>query len=291
MSYIITAFDGLTLDEKCNGAEDVGGGEVAARCVTMAGGGLYDAWGGETAPRGLTTIAKKGDVVSTSAANFRTALNAIKAKIGKRGVLWRQWDDGTEEWCIARLTGESSSRTPGNILDLPVDLTFTMVSPVWYGKTINTVSGSFAGASATLSLPNDGNAPVANAVITLTSPASAPATITSLVVSKSGQTYFTWSGSLAAGQSLVIDCGAKSVKRAGINAYALVFSTSHTISDWLRLDPGANSVTFTVSPLGAVPIDGAAGMWMGLRTVPTYAAEYVPTADLGVSVSYYDGWM
>jgi hypothetical protein len=75
----------------------------------------------------------------------------------------------------------------------------------------------------------------------------------------------TWTGTLAVNTQLVIDFGAMSILNSGVNAYSgLVFSTSHKIDDWMRLDPGNNTITLTRTGGGA-------------------------TSE--VALSYYDGWV
>ena len=67
---------------------------------------------------------------------------------------------------------------------------------------------------------------------------------TSVSVYVTGVSYLTWAGTITDGQALVIDCGARTVKNNGVDAYSglTLHSTNHVIDDWLRLEPGNNSV-------------------------------------------------
>jgi hypothetical protein len=63
-----------------------------------------------------------------------------------------------------------------------------------------------------------------------------------------------------------VDCGLRSVKNNGVDAYSgFALNSGHAVADWLRLEPGANSVTITYS--------GNAD------------------ASATVTFSFYDGWM
>jgi hypothetical protein len=64
----------------------------------------------------------------------------------------------------------------------------------------------------------------------------------------------------------VVDCGARSIKNNGVDAYSgLTLNAGHTTAPWLRLAPGSNTVTITYS--------GNAD------------------ASATVTFSYYDGWV
>jgi hypothetical protein len=59
-----------------------------------------------------------------------------------------------------------------------------------------------------------------------------------------------WAGTggnaLAVGTQLVVDFGGMGITNNGVNAYGgLTLTTSHKIDDWLRLEPGNNSVIVT----------------------------------------------
>jgi hypothetical protein len=63
-----------------------------------------------------------------------------------------------------------------------------------------------------------------------------------------------------------VDCGQRSVKNNGVDAYSgLALNSGHTVADWLQIAPGANTITIT----------------------------YTGNADnsAGVTLSFYDGWM
>ena len=92
---------------------------------------------------------------------------------------------------------------------------------------------------------NGGNVRVANAILTLTAGAVA---ITQVKIAVSGVSEIQWDGTLTTGQQLVIDCGARSVKKVGVDAYSgFSLTANHKVDDWLRLEPGNNSVVVTLT--------------------------------------------
>jgi hypothetical protein len=164
----------------------------------------------------------------------------------------------------------------------PVDLTFDVVQPGWNGtghgapwllddgETLDTGLyldlddvwiPSVSGDSETFT--NAGNRTVTNAMLTIT--ASASATISNVRI-VCGDCDWTWTGTVAVSTSLTVDCGQRSIKNNGVDAYSgLALNVDHTVADWLRLEPGANTITIT----------------------------YSGNADnsAGVTLSFYDGWM
>jgi len=198
--------------------------------------------------------------------DLQAAFNRLKALRGKRDQLYRRQRDGTFEWAWARLVQVSSTQLPKHVLHLPVDLTFQVLPPLqWFGEHHGTGwffnqpdpiyfdSGRFFNEGddtvildvtpKTVVVTNGGNAVVRNAVITVTAGGTP---ITALNISKSGETDLSYSGTIPSGQSVVLDCGALSVKNNGFADYAhLAVGANHKIDGWLRLDPGINSIVVT----------------------------------------------
>lgn len=241
MPYKLSLFGSLTLPQY-EGANDVGAGQALASLVTLPGGGVFDSLGDGQAARGRRQIVKKGELVATSAANFRTQANALRAVLGKRDKLWREWDDGTDEWVYARLIGLDAERKTGNILDQEFTLTFDVLSPVWNCDT-QQFEIAVLSASGNLSAPNDGNVDVKNAVLTI-NPASS---VSGLVITMTG-VELKYNAAIGSTELLVIDFGAKSVQLDGADAFTdFELGTNHAIEDWLVLAPGSNTITLTFS--------------------------------------------
>lgn len=239
---------------------------IAARVgVVQTIGGAFDVYGDEDAPLDLpTTRSYRSIVLEETAAAWRTALDALRAQVGKRARLYRRAnDDDAVQWCIARLIQNPVQRVyqGGYIQD--VELIFQLWTS-WRGHdhtswTLDSGEildgglylddGGFvetmASSPHTIIVANGGNRRVDNAIITVTAGSSA---ITAVTVAKTGETDIDWSGTLASGNTLVIDCGAYTVKNAGVNAYTgFSLGGDHAISEWIRLDPGDNDITITFS--------------------------------------------
>ena len=103
-----------------------------------------------------------------------------------------------------------------------------------------------------INVPNGGNCTVINANITISVPAGGTP-ITNLVITVPGISSFAYSGTIAANTSLIIDCGAQSVMNNGIGdlAHFTLHPTAHLIDDWLRLEPGNNTMAVTLTGGGA----------------------------------------
>jgi hypothetical protein len=118
-----------------------------------------------------------------------------------------------------------------------------------------------ASSGATYILTNDGVLRQTDVTITITAGAASISNIRLRV----NNCDWTYSGTVAAGQALLVDCGAKSITNNTVDAYTgLTLNAGHTVADWIQVEPGNNTVTITYS--------GNAG------------------ADAVVTWDYYDAW-
>jgi hypothetical protein len=68
--------------------------------------------------------------------------------------------------------------------------------------------------------------------------------ITELGVSLAGKFDWHWTGSLAVGKDLIIDCGTKRITNDGADAYAgFALQAGHADNDWLPLDVGVSTIS------------------------------------------------
>jgi hypothetical protein len=110
----------------------------------------------------------------------------------------------------------------------------------------------------TPTITNGGNAVVSNAVLTLT---AGDVKISSVYfIHNVTNQQMVYSADIVAGKSLVIDCGAQTVKNNAVAAYAN-FVVNH--NRWLDLLPGTNALSVLIT-------GGGTGSTL--------------------SVSFYDGW-
>lgn len=261
MSYTIDRFGSIALP--CAAAEEpVGTAPSRSGLVTLPGG-YYDAYGSERAPREREIISRKAILHRSTPALLQAAYNELRAMRGVRSNLYMTQPDGSVYWTTARLLKIVSPSGPDNIRHLELTMTFELIEPVWHGERTGSGwvldAGEVLDAGLTLdesdgvtvlntspknvTVINGGNATVKNAVITVTAVGT---DITSLIIAKSGETQLVYSGTIAVGESLVIDCGAWSVENDGADDYAnFDLGASHAIEEWLHLDPGSNTITVT----------------------------------------------
>lgn len=243
------------------------GGTAPSRVatLTLADGRAYDAIGADQAEPELPYVLNYEAVnLEDTEAAHNTALAALSAMRGKRAKLYRQLlsDDEVIHWAWARLLrkGETSGVGAGSPVHLPQQFQIQVLSP-WYGHDHRTwllddgeylneglflddggFTETMASSPHTLTVTNGGNGIVRNAIITIT---AGSANITALTIT-SGDTDIDWSGTLTAGNSLVIDCGAKSILNNGSNAYSgFAYGGSHALNGWLEIAPGAVDITIT----------------------------------------------
>ena len=266
MPYRIYEFDGVALPDVLP-EDDLASGTVASSIVESAGGSFDWAGSARRLPRRIVVpfagaygggsdvvglVTEDGDriiettnvpiVVGTAALLMRDARDLLTAKIGVRGSLWRRREsDSAAQWRTARLLSVGGTRVVSDV-DAIVNLTanFETTQPGWRASAQSTASLL---SNALVSV--GGTLPVRHAVLTVT----ASATITAVTVySAERGINWTWSGTLAAGTSLVINDEAQTITNAGVDAYSgLVLNSGHTAAGWLDLEPGNQLVNVTVT--------------------------------------------
>jgi hypothetical protein len=242
---------------------DIGTGQSQLGTITTPSGG-WDTLGTEQAEQAFPyTVTASGMIVGATAAAAETAWAAMKALRGTRAKLYRRMLDtpGTIQWAWARVTRVPARREAQDRRHVKFEITFDVWSQwrseyqgVWLlddgyylddGYDLDTTDALDVMASSphTYTASNGGNTTVFDPIITVT---AIGANITALLITKTGETALNYAGTITAGQALVIDCGAYTVKNNGTADYANFSLTSnHVITDWLRLDPGDNTITFT----------------------------------------------
>lgn len=181
---------------------------------------------------------------ASQVAESRDQLDLLTSRIGARGTLVRAaWDNpAVSQTCVARLLVARSKfdkkwRTGGN----EVELVFETTQTGWRSGSQSSVTS----VQGTLTAPNQGNLPVRNATLTIT----ASATITSVAVrvAETGCSWV-WTGTMLAGQVLVIDSENQTVREDGADAYTwFALASDHTALNWLELQPGHNTVSAVIN--------------------------------------------
>jgi uncharacterized membrane protein YciS (DUF1049 family) len=135
-----------------------------------------------------------------------------------------------------------ATRRPDYPFALQFEIEFVVVSPCWNGTQRN-ISANLDAIPKNVSCPHGGDYPVSNIIITLTAAGTA---ITNILIGAYASFEINWAGTLAAGQSLVIDCGALSVKNNGVDAYSVFSRTAnHKINEWVRIVVAGTVITVT----------------------------------------------
>lgn len=235
--------------------------------INVVGGGVFDVLGSEQAapalPFDLRYECKAFD--RSSAAALRSTLDELRGCRGAQAKLWREGlDDGTRQWATARLVevGYDTEARHSHGLFQPLVMVFTVQS-LWRGVQHGAPWSVNAGqmlngglylnmgdrhvlttSPKTITLRNDGTARTDDVVFTLEAGA---VPVTGLILA-CGDCELLWSGTVAVGTSLVIDCSPlrRSVRNNGVAAYgSLHLGAGHKSEAWMRLARGANSLVVT----------------------------------------------
>lgn len=192
-------------------------------------------------------------VTETGAAAMRGSVDAIKGLVGVRGSLYRRReDDGAIGWKTARLLGVRHLRSVEDAgVVARLELQWETAMAAWRDAVATVVNASWTGNVTTgMVVHNAGNVDVTDAVLAVT----ATEIITTLRVTGRGVDW-TWSGYLEAGRQLVIDAGGKTMRAAGVVAYAgFGLGAGHTAAGWLPLTTGANVLMLTANGAGSAAL-------------------------------------
>jgi hypothetical protein len=195
-------------------------------------------------------------IVATALGWLRGQVENLTGRVGQRGTLWRKrWDaEATRQWKMARLLRVNLPHDYTrrlNVVECGCQFESTMAA--WRAATATTSSGSIAGAGyAGLTVSNGGQITVDDAVLTVTATAAISAVRVECPAAGIG---LAWAGSLGAGASLVIDCGAKTVRVNGVDAYSgFSLAAGHTAEGWLPLAKGVTPLMVYLSAAGAVSL-------------------------------------
>jgi hypothetical protein len=184
-----------------------------------------------------------------------TVFEALKRSVLGSGEskLWLEMRDGSRRWAWAKCQKVRQTERVEDRLAVPVELEFYLREGVWYSETLHT--GLVSGSSGNATLANAGN--IATAVKATVHAGSANITAASV----GGKWAF--SGTLLAGNDLIVDAARFSAKNNGVGCYGNMTITDPT-AVWFLLDTGSH--TFTLS-------------WTGGGTGDTFGVEW------------YDAWV
>jgi len=251
-------------------------GESPRTLFPLASGGVYDPLGDEQAPRRDTPISIQCSIVDEDPASFEATMRAWRAKRGKRGKLYRRWEDSQHvEWVYADLRSINGDRGVNNDHNQALQLNFVMQSPCWNGPhhgggwTLDDGffldEGYLLDESDTYDLEADdltfipltygGDATVTNMTLLIYNPlfgiGPGGIDITNLTIKIGPDNPFVvesswiYDGVIAPGDTLGISVGSRRVELNGVghyNDFHLVDAEQH-VDAWARLTPtGASGI-------------------------------------------------
>lgn len=189
-----------------------------------------------------------GYIIGTTdaATDLRDKLDTLKAKIGRRGQLLRQAEtDGSRQYKMARLLSAQHVRVVANADKVAtLELTFEADGRPWRAVNESEVTATLAaGVTTVVTASPGGTEEINDAVLTITANGGS---VTGLEVLY-GEVDFSF-GTIADGSVLVIDCGAMTVLKDGVDAYDnFTLEAAHTAAGWLPLSPGSNDISFVLA--------------------------------------------
>lgn len=261
MSYILEKWAPLTVYGDAqelmmlppyDATSTTGPGGVPTQYVPTVAGGVFDGLGGADAHVLIQVIRHAGTFVSVIPSDFDGRYQAIARGLGKKGRLWRKWTGAeVRQWCYARFTSLEGESAQGQLAYQPIVMEFTRTSP-WFAESASEQQITLGVTPYSFVVTRDiaANAPVFDAIITVTAHGVG---ITDLVIENTTNgSYIRFTGAtIAVGKSLVIDCGAGTVKNDGVDAIAYFsLGAGHAIPDWLRLEAGGSVNTIRVTRTG-----------------------------------------
>ncbi len=251
MAYSLATFDGVTLPLSMP-EDPLDTGQVTPG-LTPAAGGAFDRYGTRQVLPQMREITFRGRYDgSATAAALRTAIDALRAKIGVRGLLVRKReDDAVLQNLYARLLSVDGRWQMEDGQSALLDLRFETTEATWrHASAATPATGSVGGNT---SIVNDGTAPIFDAVITLT--ASGGALVNPTLTDAGWGIYLKYTGSIADTKALVIDCGAMTVKNDGANAYSgFSLESGHTARGWMPLTVATHTLAVAGTGSGSVSV-------------------------------------
>jgi len=241
MAYWITKFDTTTLPARAED-QNIGPGPIRSSLVRLPGGGVYDTRGDDDATEAGQRISVSGIIAEADTATLKATYDDLRALKGDYAKLYRTPDGGTEEWMYARCMGVPTRRIVENKLWLSVTLDFELHESYWHGTAGDTVA-TLTGAVGTHEVTNAGNARVKDIILTVEAVGTAITQIDVENLESGYESHIRYSGTIGAAGTLVLDCGAKSVKLDGTADFDNfdIITADHKRTEWLVFLPDGDS--------------------------------------------------
>jgi hypothetical protein len=267
MAYQLTQFGSLvfaTNENDISARHYIGSGQSYAATFPLSGGGAFNAFEDARAPIGPVSISYEAEIIVTSGTIWDAYMDLL-ALVGTVDQLWRTPPGSlAAQWVYAKLEYIDADWDPEASLVLPFRAEWTRLSPYWNGDGHGRNSGTpltdykftLTSSPDTITVQNDGNREATGVVIDVANPALAAAITVIEIESSDGGFHFTWTGSLAAGETLSIDTRDRSVLKGSADAYSgFAYGANHDIAYWASLPGGPATdidVTITGGSIGSI---------------------------------------
>jgi len=243
MAYWITQFGTAALPTRGED-QDISPGPVRSSLVMLPGGEVYDTRGSGGATQAGQVLTVSGKLLAANGAALKTAYDLLRAFKGDYAKLYRTPDGGSanSEWVYARCLGVPTRRSVESRLWLPVSLIFELQESYWHGAD-GSDSVTLTTTTVSAEITNAGNAEVRDIIITVTATGAAITQIDIKNLEVGYLSHIRYTNTIAIGQSLVINCGAKSVLNNSVEDFDgfHVITATHKVTGWLVLKPSADS--------------------------------------------------
>lgn len=251
-----------------NKTDDLSPGSSPGALLELPGGGAWDGYGTAEAPEPSNVVSTQFEIVKTTAAAVQTERDRIRARRGFLRRLWAETPSGMLRFVWARLARIRMERDRRYQFYQPVKLEFEISNPGWNGGQHGTPwtfdsgylfdAGTFfdrddvwtpAASGATYTITNEGNTTQDEIILTIT----AGATSINTIRIRCGDCDWTYSGTVNANKSLVVNTATRTITNDGADAYSgLTLNAGHIVADWLLFDTGNNTVTINYAGNGSV---------------------------------------
>jgi hypothetical protein len=272
--YRLITFGTTTL-EYYNQVDSIGSGETPSQYQTLAEGGALDLFGSQQKHPGVVEYTKSLRLKAATPTALTSLYLGLLQLRGKRDLLYRKTvGSNLTHWKYARLVQVNAARDYDQAkfkLIQDMDMRFEAQDAFWNGTAVGwrldtgaflnaglsfdtgnsqTLSTSPKTFTLTLGSASDAGRAPTRAIIMTINPGNAP--MSAITITRTGGESIQYTGTLAAGEILVIDTGSMQVTRAGVDAYSnLVLSPTADLATWFTLQPGANDMTVTWTGGGA----------------------------------------
>jgi len=258
-----------------NQVDTIGSGATPTAYQTLPEGGALDLFGSQQKHPGTVERSKSLRLTAPTEAVLEILFFQLLALRGKRERLYRETSSGDIQWQYARLvevTAERSYEMTRFRRIQDISLRFVTqeafwrgdLGGVWYfdsGEYFDTGLAFDSGethplttspTSFTISIgaSTDAGRAAVRAVRMAISAGASP--MSAITIARTGGESITFSGTIAANKTLVIDTGTMQVTNDGVDAYAnLTLSPTADLASWFALAPGDNTITVTFTGGGA----------------------------------------